>query len=266
MKISYVQIKPEFGEKSANIDKALKLMNTKSAELYVLPELFNSGYVFASKAELENLAEIPGEGPTFNALGEFARTNNCAVVFGFPEKAPDAYYNSAAFIDFKGNMKIYRKLHLFYEEKHFFLPGNYQLETFDYNGAKLGMMICYDWIYPEVTRILALKGADIICHTVNLVMPYCQEAMKTRSIENRVFTITANRIGEENRGGKEFTFTGKSQITDCKGNVLNRSPEDKEDIFVADINIEDARVKDINSLNNLWSDRRVEFYKRLGER
>ncbi len=265
MLVSFVQLRPEFGNKPANIDKAISLMESKPAELYVLPELFNSGYVFTSAEELDNLAETAGDGVTFKIIRDFAQKHKCAVIYGFPEKAAEGNYNSSIFIDYHGKFRVYRKLHLFYEENLYFKPGNFQLETVDYNGAKLGMMICYDWIYPEVARILALKGAQIICHCVNLVMPYCQEAMKTRSIENRVFTITANRIGEEKRGEKGFTFTGQSQITDCAGNVLYRADVNKEEIFVADINIEDAKDKKVNNFNSLWDDRRTEYYKRLGE-
>ena len=72
-------------------------------------------------------------------------------------------------------------------------------------------------------RILMLKGADIICHPSNLVLPFCQNAMITRSIENRLFTITANRIGKETRGGNEFSFTGKSQITSPFGKVVKKA-------------------------------------------
>jgi predicted amidohydrolase len=84
--------------------------------------------------------------------------------------------------------------------------------------VKVGMMICFDWIFPESARTLALKGAQIIAHPSNLVLSYCQQAMFTRAVENRVFTITANRTGTEINGDKELYFTGKSVIVDTKGN------------------------------------------------
>jgi predicted amidohydrolase len=266
MRAAFVQFQPEFGLRKLNIDKALAMMKSEPAELYVLPELFSSGYVFLSSKEVENLAEIPGKGETFKAIADFTRSNNCAAVFGFPEKAPEGFYNSSLFVGPDGHFKLYRKLHLFFEEKKYFLPGNLELEVFDYREARIGMMICYDWIYPEVARILALKGANLICHSVNLVMSYCQDSMITRSIENRVYTIPANRIGEEKRDDKGFLFTGKSQITDCSGTVLYRASENKEEIFAADIEIEKANDKSMNALNNLWADRRIEYYKRLGEK
>ena len=266
MRVAFVQMNPEFGKLEINIEKALALIKSEPADLYVLPEFFNSGYVFISQEEVGDLSEPAGKGKTFLALSEFTKTNNCAAVYGFPEKAREGFYNSSIFIDNKGKYKLYRKIHLFFEEKTYFLAGNLPFEVFSYRNARIGMMICFDWIFPESARCLALSGADIICHPANLVMPYCQDAMITRSIENHVFTITANRIGEENRGGKGFKFTGKSQITDCNGDVIYRASDNKEEIFVADIDIEKARDKKINDFNNLWHDRRVEYYHSLGEK
>jgi len=264
MKIAFVQLQPEFGEIDNNIDKAIDMMKSKSADLYVLPELFNTGYVFTSGDELDELSEPAYTGRTSLAISDFARANKCAVVFGFAEKAFDGIYNSCVFVNDSGNFKLYRKLHLFMNEKKYFMPGNLPLEVFSFRGATLGMMICFDWIFPEVTRCLALMGADIICHPANLVMDYCQESMKARSIENHVFTITSNRIGEEKRNNTSFVFTGKSQITDCFGAVIYRASDDKEEIYIADINVEEARNKEINDFNDLWNDRRTEYYFRLG--
>ena len=91
-------------------------------------------------------------------------------------------------------------------------------------------MICFDWFFPETARSLALLGADIIAHPANLVLPYCQKAMITRCLENRVFAVTANRIGQEKRGEDDFQFTGASQIISYDGKVLSSAPNDK--IFV----------------------------------
>ena len=123
------------------------------------------------------------------------------------------------------------------------------------------MMICYDWIYPESARSLALAGADIICHPSNLILPYCPDAMITRSIENRVFTITANRTGTEARGGKPpLTFIGQSQVTSPKGERLVRFGPEEEGIKVTEIDIQMARNKRITPKNHLWEDRKPKLY------
>ena len=122
-------------------------------------------------------------------------------------------------------------------------------------------MICFDWYYPEAARTLALKGADILCHPSNLVLPHCPDAMVTRSLENRVFSITANRVGQEARGGKPpLTFIGKSEVISPKGQILHRAPIDKEELMIVDIDIKEARDKSINPYNDLLQDRRPHLY------
>lgn len=160
-----------------------------------------------------------------------------------------------------GEIQVYRKTHLFYKEKKLFEPGNTGLNVFQYKGVNLGLMICFDWIFPESVRTLALKGADIICHSANLVLPFCQKAMITRSIENRIFTITANRFGLEKNAGDEFSFTGMSQITDIKGNRLTQAGKNEECVKIVEIDPTEARDKKVTEWNDIFLDRREEFYK-----
>jgi predicted amidohydrolase len=121
-------------------------------------------------------------------------------------------------------------------------------------------MICFDWFFPETVRSLALLGAEIIAHPANLVLPYCQRAMITRCLVNRVFAITSNRIGSENRGDDHFKFTGGSQITSYNGEVLSSAPYDDTYIDVIEIDVEKAKDKKLNLYNDVIKDRRPEFY------
>ena len=105
--------------------------------------------------------------------------------------------------------------------------------------------------------------ADVICHPSNLVLPYCQDAMRTRSIENKVFTITANRIGVEKRGNLSLSFTGKSQITDPTGQVLVSAGERSESLKITEIDVSQARDKFVTPSNDLFKDRKVSLYKPL---
>jgi predicted amidohydrolase len=131
------------------------------------------------------------------------------------------------------------------------------------DGGKVGMMICFDWFFPEVARVLALEGAQVICHPANLVLPWCQDAMRTRSIENRVFSVTANRIGAEKRGNIALTFTGKSQIVTPKGDVLAQASERSESLKVVDVDPAEALDKHVTPNNDLFKDRKVALYKPL---
>ena len=122
-------------------------------------------------------------------------------------------------------------------------------------------MICFDWQFPESARTLALKGAQIICHPSNLVLPWCQQAMKTRSLENRVFSITSNRVGIEYNNGETMEFTGNSQILGTKGEVLLQLDEKNEGIGTIIIDPNLALDKSVNPLNDVFKDRRREMYE-----
>ena len=122
-------------------------------------------------------------------------------------------------------------------------------------------MICFDWYYPESARTLALQGAEILCHPSNLVLPHCPDAMVTRSLENRVFSITANRVGREARGGKPpLTFIGKSEVVSPTGRILSRASVDTPELTVVEIDVDEARNKSINPYNELLKDRRPAHY------
>lgn len=125
------------------------------------------------------------------------------------------------------------------------------------------MMICFDWIFPETARSLALQGAQIIAHPSNLVLQYCQRAMYARSVENRVFTITANRIGTEERAGRTLTFTGASQVLNPRGDTLVSAPGDEEHVGVAEADLTHADDKHITEYNDLMAQRRPDMYQGL---
>ena len=244
-----------------NMEKAEAMMSGIDADIVVLPELCFTGYAFVSPQEVESYAESAADGPSLKRMKELSEVHNCGIVFGFPEKDGASIYNSCAFVAPGVETCIYRKLHLYYFEKEWFLPGDKPLSLFKFRACNLGLMICFDWIFPETVRTLALSGADLICHPANLVMPYCQDAMVIRCLENRVFAVTANRTGREKRGNFDFEFTGKSQIVSVKGEIICRASEDKDETGVADIDFRASRDKAINSRNDLWKDRRPEFYR-----
>jgi 5-aminopentanamidase len=258
MRLAIVQNNPEFGRVRANVARVIEQMETAAADLYVLPELFNTGYNFIDAAEAESLAE-PLHGPTFEALAGFARKKACYISYGFAERS-GKIYNSAALLGPEGNIGLYRKVHLYYRENIFFAPGDLGFPVFDLPFGKIGMMICFDWFYPESARTLALRGAQIIAHPSNLVMPYCPDAMVTRCLENRIFAATANRVGREDRGGIDLGYIGKSEIVSPRGEILTRLPETGEAIAVVDINPALASSKKLNEFNDLFSGRRPELY------
>ena len=260
MRAAIVQTNPVFGAKEENIDLALSMMASVSADLYVLPELFASGYNFVDVDEVRGLAEPVQTGRTFEDMSRFAHDAGCYVVYGFAESHKGDLYNSAAIVGFDGTCGLYRKVHLFDREKLFFAPGDLGFPVFETAIGRIGLMICFDWYFPESARTLALKGAQVIAHPANLVLPNCPDGMRTRCLENRVFALTANRIGTEQRGDNTLTFIGQSQITSVRGEILHRSPVDEPEIAVKEIEPGDADDKHLNERNDLFDDRKLDAY------
>jgi len=195
-------------------------------------------------------------------LVEIATRRRLHVVAGIAERAGGKCYNSAVVVGPSGFLGCYRKTHLFYEETQFFTPGDTGFLVWDIGLARIGVMVCFDWYYPEAARTLALHGADIICHPSNLVLPNCPDSMPVRCLENRVFAITCNRIGSEERGEKErLTYIGQSEIVSPRGVILHRASRDQEDLTVIELDVQEARNKRLNRYNDLLGDRRSSLYK-----
>lgn len=259
MKIAVVQTNPTFGDKNKNIDEALRLMSNHPAEFYVLPELFNTGYNFSNLEEVEELAE-PIDGQTFTVLQAFARQRECYIVYGFAETDGVVFFNSAALVGPEGLIGLYRKIHLYYREKLFFKKGNLGLPVFNTVFGKVGIIICFDWYFPEAMRTLTLKGAQLIAHPSNLVLPYCPDAMVTRCLENKVFAATADRVGTEENAELKLKFIGKSEIVNPRGEILCRLDESSETVGIAEIDLSDALNKRLNEYNQLFEDRDERSY------
>lgn len=262
MKAAFVQTSPVFGEVKANVDKAVAKIAKLDASLIVLPELYSTGYQFRSKKELLELAEEVPSGYATRSLIEAAKAKGAYVVAGLAERVGKKAYNSAVLVGPRGLIGTYRKAHLFWDEKKIFAKGDTPFKVYKAGKVRVGMMICFDWLFPEAARTLALQGAEVICHPSNLVLPYCPQAMITRSLENRVFTITANRVGTEERvSGKQLKFIGTSQVTSPDGDVLCRAGSKREESSAVEIDPGRARKKLITPLNDIFRDRRKDLFK-----
>ena len=238
----------------------LRALEYVEADLLVLPELAFTGYLFENREALYRLAEEPQQSVIVERLISLCKTRDLHIVTGFAEKLGDKVYNSALLLGPNGLLHSYRKLHLFNLEKQWFDAGDLPLSVQSVRGVKIGMMICFDWIFPEVARALALQGAQILCHPSNLVLHYCQDAMQTRCLENGVFAVTCNRVGAEKTGTVELTFTGQSQIVAPEGKMLHRAPKHEQLLFITEIDPQLANAKQITERNDMLVDRRPDFY------
>lgn len=260
-RIGYAQFSPRFGERQANLERAARLLEETAADLLVLPELALSGYYFADREEALAHAEDPADSAALARLIAICRNRSLHAVIGYAEREGGRVYNSASLLGPGGLLATYRKLHLFNTETLCFDPGQSPPPVVDIGTFRVGLMICFDWIFPETARLLALGGADVIAHPSDLVIPdHCQNAMVTRCVENRVYAVTANRWGTEDRPHGSLTFTGRSRIISPGGKVLREAPEAADDTAIAEIDPAVARDKAVTPLNHLWESRRPEQY------
>jgi predicted amidohydrolase len=267
IRVAYVQTRPRFGQVAENLARAEAQIAAAAAEerldLAVLPEMAFTGYSFRDRQEAARHAEPVPDGPTTRGLRRIARRTRAVIVCGLPERDGEGLYNSAVVVGPRGYLGCYRKVHLFDREFELYQPGDLGFPVFDCGGFQLGGLICFDWAFSESARELALGGADVLAHPANLVLPFAQQALRTRCIENRVFAVTANRVGVESRAGATLRFTGQSQIVDTGGWVLAAGGRSTPGVRSARIDLSRARDKHMTPGNDLLSDRRPEQYRRM---
>jgi predicted amidohydrolase len=274
MRIACAQFQPVLGDLEANREQVSRLAaEATGVDLLVFPELASSGYAFSSREEAMAAAESALDGPFARLLVELARRHRMFVVAGLCEKDRERLYNTAILAGPDGVRGLYRKAHLFWDERDIFEPGDTGLPVFDIAARDLtahdlgpdrsdwscrcGILICFDWQFPEAWRVLALKGADVVCHPSNLVLPgLAQRAVPLHALMNRVFVILANRHGTE----RHLSFTGESLLISPRGEELARAPADAGAILTAEIDPAAARDKRVTPRNDLIADRRPELY------
>jgi len=270
MRVAVAQMEPILAEKERNLGACVARLEEAAAagaELLVLPECAIPGYMFESAEEALPFAEeIPG--PSVETLARECERLGMHVVCGLLERDGDVLHNAAVLVGPEGLIGTYRKTHLpFLGVDRFVVPGD-ELPVYDTPLGRIGVEICYDLRFPEVTRTLALKGADIVAHPTNFpVAARIQTELITvaRAAENRVYLLTANRVGKERSG----EFCGWSQIVDPYGTRLAEAGATEEALLVAEIDVEKARDKDYVIPGEyelyLFGHRRPELYGALVE-
>ena len=260
MRLAVVQTNPVPGAAEQNRARARAWMERVPADVYVLPELAFSGYNFVDRRQARARAETVN-GPSVRWAEQFCRATGAHVLFGFPEASGGAIYNAAALVGPRGARGVYRKIHLFGKEKQFFRPGGAPCPVWAIGPVRVGVLVCFDWFFPEAARGLALAGADVLLHPANLVLPHGPDAMITRCLENRVFAATANRVGREDGAAGPLSFIGRSQIVSPRGERLARLGAGREGVAVARIDPRDARNKRLATGNDLFRERRPALYR-----
>jgi predicted amidohydrolase len=257
-----LQTAPRFGEIETNLAAADALLGDLAPDLLVLPELFATGYAFRDRAEALAVGETLEDGPTVRWLARTSARTGGVAIGGYVERDGGRLYNAAAVYAGGRAVLSYRKVHLFGFERENFDPGPGPFPIVEHRGFRVGVMICFDWRFPEAARTLALAGADVLAHPSNLVTTLGPAAMCTRAVENGVYAVTAGRIGIEHRLPRpRLTFTGGSQIVAPRGEVLAAAPADREARLVAEFEPARARDKVLSFGNDLIRERRPDTYR-----
>ena len=269
MRVAVAQIEPKLAEPKRNLESCLAQVDAaaaQGAELLVLPECAIPGYVFDSADEARPYAEeIPG--PSTEALAAACAALGVHVVCGLLEIDSNGLRNAAVLIGPGGLIGTYRKTHLPFLGIDRFTLGGDELPVFDTPLGRIGIEICYDLRFPEVTRALALAGADLVALPTNWPLAARANAellAPARAYENRVYLLVANRVGRE----RTAEFCGRSQIVDPTGTRLAEADALSEALLVAEVDVDLARDKSIVPAPgeyemHLFDHRRPELYGAL---
>jgi predicted amidohydrolase len=272
--VAACQVGLAVGEVAANRAAAVAAVEEAArhgAELVVLPELCDSGYVFTGEAEARALATPAADSPTLREWRDLAAAHGTTIAGGFCELGDDGLvYNSAAIVGADGVLAVYRKAHLWDAEKLVFTPGDGPPPVADLPFGRVGLMICYDLEFPEWVRLPALAGADLIAAPVNwpaMPVPAGERPCDVIRVQadacvNGVFIAVADRC----RAERGVSWVGGSVIVGPDGYPLaGPVAADTRATLVADCDLARARDKRISTHNDVLADRRPLLYRRVAE-
>ncbi|MEK7449913.1 MAG: nitrilase-related carbon-nitrogen hydrolase [Planctomycetota bacterium] len=257
--------------KKAMIDKHLKMITQaarQKVQILCLQEIFYGPYFAAEQnPRWYQLAEKVPEGPTTSLMRKIARKHKMVLVVPlFEEVMAGEYYNTAVVIDADGKyLGKYRKVHLphcypGFWEKFYFRPGNLGYPVFETKYAKIGVYLCYDRHFPEGTRIMGLKGAEIVFNPNATVSGLSEHIwtleMPAHAAINQYFVAVINRVGKEPWPIGEFY--GSSYFADPRGQVIKKAGRDKDELLVADLDL--GMVRKVRDNWQFYRDRKPETY------
>jgi len=261
--VATAQLDMVLGNKEANVEKAIRYIAeaaNKGAEVVCLPEYFNTGFgyndIAKMREELSKQAE-PIPGPTIQRLQQACKAGHVGVIGSMVEVVQGKLYNTAFAISPSGELiDTYRKVHLFQVESQIVQRGS-GWQAFEMDFGKAGIMTCYDAIFPEAARALALAGVQVIFHPAAWMDPFLPQwmvATNARALDNQVWMISVNRVGKD----ELFTYFGRSRIIDPYGNEVLECGEG-EDFAVMKIDLN--KVKEFRGSLNFIGDRQPGTYR-----
>ncbi|PJE95077.1 carbon-nitrogen hydrolase [Streptomyces carminius] len=244
------------------LDRAAGRAADAGARLLVAAELYLTGYVIGGR--VAELAE-PADGPGAEAVARIAVRHGLAVAYGYPERDGRGLYNSAQLIGPDGaRLANYRKTHLYGGFEHaWFTPGGTPVVQAEFDGLRIGLLICYDVEFPETVRAHALAGTELLLVPTALMRPHetvAHAVVPVRAFESQLHIAYANRCGTEGEGGEALTFTGLSCLAAPDGTVRARAGAG-EDLITAEV--DPGLLRASRAANPYLRDRRPELYTSL---
>lgn len=270
--VAGVQMDVIIGDTEINLERMsawLEDEQIRSAQLVVFPECALCGYCFETKAEAMFVAE-PIPGPSTTRMLELAKLHNKHLAFGMLERDGDNLYNSCVLLGPRGIVGVYRKIHLpFLGVDRFVTRGTDPMQVYEVGEMRVGMHICYDASFPEATRVLALKGADLVILPTNWppgADTFAEYLPNARALENHIYFLAVNRVGVE-RG---FKFIGTSKFCLPTGRSPSCGGTEEECVVSGTVQPQITRNKRLvrvpgKHLIDRMADRRPEHYNLLVE-
>lgn len=238
MKVLLGQLAPELGEKEKNVGKMKGALEGRDVDLALFGELFLTGYMV--RTDTARLAETI-DGESVSAVKDIASSSGAHILFGMPEldEKTKVVYNSAVLVTPKRETRVYRKLHLAtfgpFEEQLYFGRGK-DLCPFQTDIGSIGPIICFDSFFPELSKVYALQGADIIAcisGSPSSSRPMFEAVLPARAIENTIFVLYCNLVGTE----LNMVYHGGSFVIGPRGDEKAKGKYYEEDLIECDIDL-----------------------------
>lgn len=261
MKVAVVQMSCSLGDTEENIRRITRYANhakENGCQVAVFPEMADTGYDMS--VIRENALTWEDEG--FRGIGHAAQKNKLHIICGISEREGETIYNTAAVFDPEGELiGKYRKIHLAayppLNEGSVITAGN-SLETVNILDLTLGLQICYDIRFPEMSRSLTLAGAELLVISSAWPFPrlrHWETLLRARAIENQAYVVAANRVGTDNG----VTFCGSSRIIDPYGVVVASAAENREEMIMAELNV--SIIRQVREMMPVFQHRRPDVYR-----
>jgi N-carbamoylputrescine amidase len=264
-------------DQDANVNEAVRLIREaagKGARIICTQELFKGQYFPQTIDYTKYDWAEPIPGPTTNRMQALAKELGVVIITSVYEYAMDGvYFNTVVVFDADGaNLGKYRKTHIpegpQYIEKYYFTPGDLGYPVFKTKFGTIGVLICWDEWFPEPSRILALKGADVVFYPSaigsepdNPDLDTSQswvDAVKAHGIHNNMYIAAVNRVGREESVEGHMDFYGRSFISDPWGNMVTEARTKDSEVVMAEIDLDE--IKRSRDILQFHRDRRVDLY------